>query len=70
MENRCECYRSMGDPTGERAVLCNAPGTFCPACGMTVCVECHPEIATAQCVLSKKSPQGTVLQPSSRRNQA
>lgn len=70
MENRCECYRSMGDPTGEKAVLCNAPGTFCPVCAMTVCAECHPEIASAQCGLAKKSPQNILSQEPSRRRQA
>ncbi len=56
MENRCECYRTMGDPTGENAVLCNAPGEYCPGCEKIVCAACHPVIAGAECVLNKKLP--------------
>ena len=56
MNNRCECYRTMGDPTGEHAVLCNAPAAYCPVCEKTACTECHAQIATAECALNKKSP--------------
>jgi len=70
MENRCECYRAMGDATGEKAIVCNAPGEYCPTCGMTVCVECHPDIATSDCVTAaKKSPAragNTLKQPAKR----
>jgi hypothetical protein len=56
MNNRCECYRTTGDPTGENAVLCNAPAEYCPVCEKTVCGECHSEMATGQCAVNKKLP--------------
>lgn len=70
MNIRCECYRTTGDPTGENAVLCNAPAEYCPVCEKTLCAECHSQIATSQCAVNKKPPaRATEAQekPGSRR---
>ncbi len=70
MNNRCECYRTTGDPTGENAVLCNAPAAYCAACEKMVCTECHSQIAASECAVNKKSParaSETKKDPATRR---
>ena len=70
MNNRCECYRTTGDPTGENAVLCNAPAAYCPVCEKTVCTECRSQIATSECAVNKKAParaSKVAQDPSTRR---
>jgi len=68
MDARCENYRSEGfDPTGERAVQCNAPAEYCPTCDMHLCDTCHEEMSAAvHKLMAKKRPLSVGLDQESK----